>query len=151
MTIDLIFLIVTLAIGFYAVGIVWANEIDIFRSWQYIHDVADFRAVWHAHWIKLWVWGLIPVGLEFTFSIGLILFHPAGSPTWVIWGNFSCQLASLILTGLFWEQWQAKLYRDPQGSKSPYLGKILKTHWIRALLTTVYAFILLTWVLIVVP
>lgn len=146
---ELIFLVVNLAIGFYAVGIVWANEIDIFRSWQYIHETADFRAVWHAHWIKLWSWGLIPVAVEFAGSIGLIFFHPAGSPSWAIWGNFACQLLSIILTMLFWEQWQAKLYRDPLGSKSPYLTKILKTHWVRASLTTTYAIILLAWLIIV--
>ncbi len=145
------FLIVNLAIGFYAVGIVWANEIDIFRSWQYVHDAADFRAVWHAHWVKLWSWALIPVSLEFAGSIVLIFFHPAGSPAWAIWGNFTCQLASIVLAGFLWERWQAKLYKDPLGSKSPYLAKILKTHWMRASLTTAYAMILLAWVLIVSP
>ncbi len=146
---ETIFLIVNMAIGFYAVGIVWANEIDIFRSWQHIHDTTDFRAVWHAHWKKLWTWALIPVGLEFAGSIGLIFFHPAGSPAWGIWGNFTCQLASLVLTILFWEQWQARLYKDPEGSKSPYLAKILRTHWVRAVLTTTYAMLLLAWVILI--
>ncbi|MBN2151417.1 MAG: hypothetical protein JW839_08230 [Candidatus Lokiarchaeota archaeon] len=146
---EMTFLIVNLAIGFYAVGIVWANEIDIYRSWQHIHDTKDFRAVWHAHWTKLWAWGLIPVGLEFAGSIGLLFFHPAGSPAWAIWGNFTCQLASAVLTVPFWERWQARLYKDPLGARSPYLAKILKTHWVRASLTTVYAVLLLAWVIII--
>ncbi len=103
----LIFLLLNLALGFYAVGIVWANEIDIFRSWQHIRDTEDFRTVWHEHWRKLWAWGLIPVSLEFAGAIGLILYHPAGSPAWAFWGNFACQLGSIVLSMLFWERWQA--------------------------------------------
>ncbi len=148
---QMIFLIINLAIGFYAVGIVWANEVDIFRSWQHIHDVGDFREVWHAHWRKLWYWGLIPVGMEFAGAIGLIFFPPDGSPAWAIWGNFSCQLLSLVLTVLFWEQWQAKLSGDPLGPRSPYLAKIYRTHWVRASLTTAYAMILLAWVILLLP
>jgi hypothetical protein len=147
----IIFLIANLAVGFYCVGIVWANEIDIFRSWHYIRDVDDFQKVWHVHWRKLWYWGLIPIGMEFAGSIGLLIFHPDGSPLWAIWGNFTCQLLSLVLTVLFWEQWQAKLSRDPLGSQSPFLTKIFKTHWIRAMLTTTYAIILFVWVILLVP
>ena len=148
---QIVFLVINLSIGFYAVGIVWANEIDIFRSWQHIRDVDDFQTVWHVHWRKLWSWGLIPVGLEFAGSIGLILFHPEGSPSWAIWGNFACQLTSIVLTVLFWEQWQAKLSRDPLGARSPYLTKIYKTHWVRATLTTTYAILLLAWVILILP
>ena len=36
--------------------------------------------------------------------------------------------------------------KDPLGSASPYLAKILATHWIRTLLINAYAFILLLWV-----
>ncbi len=148
---QIIFLVINLSIGFYAVGIVWANEIDIFRSWQHIHNVDDFRKVWHEHWRKLWCWGLIPVGVEFAGSIGLILYHPVGSPLWAIWGNFACQLLSLVLTVLFWERWQSKLFHDPLGPRSPFLTKIYRTHWVRAVLTTLYAILLLIWVILLLP
>jgi hypothetical protein len=42
-------------------------------------------------------------------------------------------------------QWQAKLAKDPLGSRSPYLTKILATHWVRTLLINTDALILLVW------
>jgi NADPH:quinone reductase-like Zn-dependent oxidoreductase len=37
-----------------------------------------------------------------------------------------------------WGQWQKKLSGDPLSSESPYLAKILKTHWIRTSLISAY-------------
>ena len=34
---------------------------------------------------------------------------------------------------------------DERVAKSPYLAKILKTHWLRTLLINCYAFVLLIW------
>ena len=139
------FLIFNLALGFYNVGTIWAMEVDIFRSWKLVGT--DFRKVQEVHWKKLPYWIFTPVGLALVGSIVLIWYHPLGSPVWAIWGVFSFQTLSLILTAIFWGQWQAKLSKDSLGSQSPYLAKILKTHWIRTLLINIYAFILLVWVL----
>lgn len=49
----------------------------------------------------------------------------------------------LILILLFWGRWQARLADDPLGSRSPYLHRILRTHWNRTLLITSYAGFLL--------
>ena len=140
-----IFLIFNLALGFYNVGTIWAMEVDIFRSWKLVG--ADFRSVQEAHWKKLPYWIFTPVGLALVGSIVLIWYHPVGSPSWAIWGVFFAQTFSLILTALFWGQWQAKLSKDPLGSKSPYLAKILKTHWIRTILINAYALVMLIWVI----
>ena len=139
-----IFLILNLALGFYNVGTIWAMEVDIFRSWKLVK--ADFSRVQEAHWKKLPYWIFTPVGLALVGSIVLIWYHPAGSPVWAI-GVFLVQAISLALTAIFWGPWQAKLSKDPLGSQSPYLAKILRTHWIRTLLINLYAFILLVWVL----
>jgi len=66
-----------------------------------------------------------------------------------MWGNLGCQVSAILLTVAFREQWQASLARDPLGSHSPYPTKILATHWIRTLLTSGYAIIILAWVLAV--
>jgi hypothetical protein len=142
----IIFLILNLALAFYNVGTIWAMELDIFRSWKLVG--ADFHKAQEAHWRKLPYWIFTPVGLALFGSIILTWYHPAGSPAWAIWGVLLAQVISLVLTAIFWGQWQAKLSKDVLGTQSPYLAKILKTHWIRTLLINAYAFILLFWVLL---
>jgi ABC-type uncharacterized transport system permease subunit len=66
---------------------------------------------------------------------------------WAIWANLICQVLALVLTAVLWGQWQAKLSKDPLGSRSQYLTKIIGTHWIRTLLINAHAFILLAWAL----
>ena len=60
-------------------------------------------------------------------------------------GAPASQLASLVLTAATWGRWQAGLARDPRGPDSPYLAKILRTHWVRTVLITANAVILLAW------
>ena len=142
------FLTLNLALAFYNVGTIWAMEVDIFRSWKLVGT--DFHKVQEVHWKKLPYWIFTPVGLALIGSIVLFWYHPVGSPVWAIWGVFLAQALSLTLTAIFWGQWQAKLSKDALGAQSPYLAKILKTHWIRTLLINLYAFILLAWVLVLV-
>ena len=142
-----IFLFLNLALGFYNVGTIWAMEVDIFRSWKLI-SVEDFHNVQKTHWKKLPYWIFTPVGLALVGSIILFWYHPINSPIWAIWTVFLAQAISLILTGIFWGRWQAKLSQDPLGPKSPYLAKILKTHWVRTFLINLSAIALLVWVLI---
>lgn len=140
------FLLLNLALAFYNVGTIWAMEVDIFRSWKLVGREA-FHAVQGTHWRKLPYWIFAPVALAFTGSIALVAYHPAGSPEWAIWGNLACQAVSHLLTATMWGPWQARLGKDPLGPSSVYLGKILRTHWLRTLLINGYAFILLAWVL----
>ena len=142
------FLILNFALGFYNVGTIWAMEVDIFRSWKLVGG--DFHTIQETHWKKLPYWIFTPVALALLGSIALFFYHPAGSPAWAMWGTFIFQALSLVLTAVFWGQWQAKLSRDPLGSESPYLKKILKTHWVRTFLINAYAFTLLAWVIVIV-
>jgi hypothetical protein len=139
------FLLLNLCVAVYNVGTIWAHEVDIFRTWRLI-DPKDFPVVQTMHWRKLPYWIFAPVAFALAGGTALIWYHPAGSPAWAIWGNLVCQLLAVILTALFWGRWQAKLSQDPLGSQSPYLKRILATHWIRTLLITASAFILLAWI-----
>lgn len=139
-----VFLLLNLALSFYLVGAIWAHEIDIFRSWRLISR-QDFATIQSAHWHKLPYWIFIPLGLALLGSVALIWYHPAAAPAWAIWGSLSAQLASHVLTAMLWGPWQAKLSKDDLGPESPYLSKILSTHWIRTLLINTYAAILLAW------
>lgn len=138
------FLLLNLALAFYLVGAIWAMEVDIFRSWKLV-DPKDFPTVQSVHWHKLPYWVFAPLVLALIGSVVLIRFHPAGSPVWAVWGNLACQLTSHFLTTIMWGPWQGKLAKDKLGSASPYLAKILATHWIRTLLINAYGFILLAW------
>lgn len=142
----MIFLIVNLALGFYLTGAVWAHEVDIFRNWKVL-DLENFHRLQTVHWKKLPYWVFAPLAAALVCSIILIWHHPAGSPAWGIWGNLGCQVLADILSAIFWGPWQSKLSRDSAGSQSPYLAKFLRTHWIRTLLVSSYAFFLLFWVI----
>lgn len=138
------FLLLNLALAFYNIGTIWAHEVDIFRSWRLVAP-ESFHRIQTVHWRKLPYWVLLPVGLALAGSVGLIWYRPAGSPVWAVWSAPACQVAAHTLTALLWGRWQAKLSRDPLGSASPWLAKILSTHWIRTLLINGYGFILLLW------
>jgi hypothetical protein len=140
------FLLLNRALSFYLIGAIWAVEVDIFRSWKLI-GAKDFHMVQSAHWRKLPYWVFTPLALALAGSIALLWFHPAGSPAWAIWGNLGCQLASHVLTAIYWGRWQASLSEDDRGPASPYLARILATHWIRTLLINSYGLILLVWTL----
>jgi hypothetical protein len=133
-----------LALAFYNVGAIWAHEVDIFRSWRLV-DRAAFHRVQAVHWRKVPYWIFAPVGLALAGAIALVWVHPAGSPAWGIWGAVGFQLTSLVLTGALWGRWQAALSRDDRGPESPFLARILATHWIRTLLISASALVVLLW------
>jgi hypothetical protein len=137
-------LLLNLALAFYLVGAIWAHEIDIFRTWKLV-DVKDFGAIQSAHWKKLPYWVFAPLGLALVGSVALVVKHPMGSPAWAVWGNLAAQLTSHGLTAVMWGRWQGQLSHDERGSASPYLEKILATHWIRTLLINANAAIVLIW------
>jgi hypothetical protein len=116
------FLLLNLALSFYLVGAIWAHEVDIFRSWALI-GASDFRKVQSVHWHKLPYWVFAPLALALMGSVILVWFHPSESPSWGIWGNLACQIASHALTAIYWGKWQAKLSQDERGPASPYLKK----------------------------
>ena len=139
-----ILLLANLALSFYLTGAIWAVEVDIFRSWKLV-DPKDFPTVQEVHWRKLPCWVFAPLALAVIGSLALVRYHPTGSPDWAIWGNLGCQLASLLLTALFWGRWQARLSKDSAEPRSIYLAKILRTHWVRTVLINACAFIMLAW------
>ena len=139
-----VFLLLNLALAFYNVGTIWAHEVDIFRSWKLI-SAADFPRVQQAHWRKLPYWVLAPVGVSFVGAVVLIGYHPVGSPSWAVWAGLGCQLSAHVLTAATWGRWQARLSRDPLGPTSPWLTRILATHWIRTALINAYGAVMVIW------
>jgi hypothetical protein len=131
--------VINLCLAFYNVGTIWANEVDIFRSWKLL-DNATFHKVHAVHWHKIPFWIFIPYALFFAVSILLVWYPAPGSPAWAVWGNLACFVLAIALTGAFWAPWQAKLESDnTTGGRSPWLKKILDTHWIRVVLVNASA------------
>ena len=126
-TMTLFLLVFVLA--WYNVGTIWAHEVDIFRTWRLV-PLAAFHRVQSVHWHKLPYWVFLPVGLTIAGSVLLAWRHPDLIPGWAVLANAGCQLLSAILTAVFWGLWQAALGRDPAGPASPYLTRILRTHWL---------------------
>lgn len=139
---SVLFLLV-FALAWYNVGTIWAHEVDIFRTWRLV-PAAAFHKVQSSHWHKLPYWVLVPVGLTLTGSFVLIWHHPVAIPRWALVGNAGCQLLSAALTAVLWGPWQSALSRDTAGPASPYLKRILRTHWIRVALITAGGLCLLT-------
>ncbi len=137
-----IFLILNLVLAFYNVGTIWSMEIDIFRTWKLL-DPKTFPVVQYTHWKKLPFWIFIPIGLAFAGSVVLLWYRPNNIPMFEIWIVLGFQIISHFLTAVFWGPWQAKLSKDELGSESPFLEKILKTHWIRTALINAYGFMFL--------
>jgi hypothetical protein len=144
------FLVLNLALAFYDVGAIWAHEVDIFRSWRLV-EPANFHHVQRAHWKKLPYWVFVPVGLSLIGAVALIWYHPPQSPAWAVWTALACQLAAHIGTAVYWGPLQARLSQDSRGSASPYLERILSTHWLRTLFINSYAFVLFWWTVRVLP
>ncbi len=138
------FLLLNRAIALYNVGTIWSHEIDIFRSWKLV-GAGEFHRIQEVHWHKLPYWVLAPFGLALLGSFALVGSHPPMSPACGIWTNVIAQVLALVLTGLFWGRWQARLSQDLAGPRSHYLQAILRTHWVRTLLITVAALALLLW------
>ena len=138
------FLLLNVALAFYNVGTIWSHEIDIFRSWKLVGP-GEFHRIQEVHWHKLPYWALTPFGLALLGSFALVAYHPPMAPAWGIWTNVVVQVLALVLTGLFWGRWQARLSHDSAGPRSQYLDVILRTHWVRTLLINVAALALLLW------
>jgi hypothetical protein len=140
-----VFLLANVALAFAVAGFVWAHQVEVFRSWRLI-DAKSFRAVHDAHWRALAVW-VVPIGLGLAGSIALIWYHPAGTPAWAIRAAVLCQVVTQVLTLLFWGRWQAQLRVESNGPDSPVLARLVRTHWMRAVLVSAYAAILIVWMM----
>lgn len=138
-------LLITFALSFYGLGLIWAIETLIFPGWALLPDLPTFEKVRGAHWKIIPYLVFIPIGLLFVLTIALLWYMPLLP----IILAFFFQLFSHILTGLTFGRWQARIAIEHQGPNSPFLKKILATHWIRTTLVTLNAAALLWAVLIV--
>jgi hypothetical protein len=135
-------LLVAFALGAYGTGLIWAMELSVFRSWQLIGDPGSFDRVRAAHWRQVPYYVFAPIGVLFIATIALLVHHPPSVAATPLWTSFALQLASHVLTGMTWGRWQARIALEHQHRDSPYLARIVRTHWIRTALVTLNMFAL---------
>jgi len=140
---SIILLLSTVALSFYGVGVIWAMELDVFRTWALLNDVEELNRVRGAHWKKLPYFVFVPIGLLLILNIALFWYHPATTPLFLVGLALGIHLLSDVLTAFMWGRWQGQLTFEHHGPDSPLLARLIKTHWIRTLLVTSNGIILL--------
>ncbi len=129
-------LVLTLAASCYSVGTIWMVQIG-YLLWPYVAP-GDFKPYHQAWWFKL-IPVVFPVAaVALCGAFAMIWWRPEGVTTSTLWLCLGSQLASYILTGMFWGRWQAQVRfaRLPEGSLDPLFTKIISTHWLRVALLT---------------
>jgi hypothetical protein len=129
-------LVLTLAASSYSVGTIWMVQIG-YLLWPYVAP-GDFKVYHEAWWFKL-IPVVFPVAAVALFgALAMLWWRPEGVRSATLWVSVGSQLASYILTGLFWARWQAQVNfaRLPDGSFDPIFEKIMSTHWLRVALLT---------------
>jgi hypothetical protein len=132
-----LFLLLNTALAFYAVGLIWTQDVNVFRPWKLL-NYDDFMKVRRAYWKTTPYLVFIPVGLSLIGAITLIWYHPEKVSTNLVYIAVSTHLLIDITTALSWGQWQARIARGKAGPDSLLLDKLVRTHWIRAIMVTIY-------------
>src|SRR5882724_11222171 len=112
-------LLITLALSFYGLGLIWAVEAIIFPSWALLPDLPTFEKVRGAHWKTIPYLVFIPIILLFVLTIALLWYMPSLP----IILAFFFQLLSHISTGFTFGRWQRRIAIEHQGPDSPFLKK----------------------------
>jgi hypothetical protein len=130
-------LLVTSALGLYAVGNVWLVQLVCYRLWSHVGPREAFNyhlAWWHS------IWGVLfgPMAIVVFGAVALLCMRPTNLNVRLAWLG----LALLVLTGVGTAAWWAPLMARlvaPDGRISLHDYQLLmSTHWIRVALITGY-------------
>jgi len=83
------------------------------------------------HWRKLPYWVFIPVDYPLQAQSLYFRYHPDKNCDLGSMGRFATHFSHTFLLLFPGRHGRARLSKDPLGARSPYLKKILRTHWIR--------------------
>ena len=124
------FLLLNLAAAFYNVGAIWTRESERVQARKVSYRV------------------FIPVAAAPLGSLSAMLYHPAEWPIWPAWFGVACQVTALGVAVVFWRRGRANPSEDEPSLENPPLGMRRSPHWIRAVLITSYAIVLLGWIVV---
>ncbi len=142
-------LLVTLAVSWYNVAVIWLMQILIYPSWAFI-PTADFGHAQGYHFVRLFIVVFPQAALATLGALALLRWRPPGIPKAALWLGLGIQLSLWLLTALLWGRWQGQIALGdaPPGSLGPanveLYHLLVTTHWLRVALITAYG-ILVFW------
>lgn len=138
-------LLLTLALSFYNVGIIWVMQVHIYPLFGLVGE-EEWVPYHTVHWHRIWGVVFVPAGLTLLGAILLLFFRPEAVPTWSLWLGLGVQVVLYALTAMVWAPMQVRLSKGNKLHPEVY-ETLLRTHWGRVALITVYA-MLMFWITI---
>ena len=133
-------LLVTTAVGWYNVGVVWLLQRHVFPGFEFVGS--DEWPEYHGHhWQAIKYVVFAPAGLAFVGSVLLNRTPPEGVPRWATRFGLALQTMVLALTGVLWGPMQVQL--DRAGNAPELVRRLVRTHWIRTALVTLFGLLTL--------
>jgi len=134
-------LLLTLALSFYNVGIIWLMQVHVYPLFKLVGE-DEWTAYHTAHWHRIWGVVFVPAGLTLLGTILLMFFRPEGVSGWSFWLGLGIQVVLYALTAVVWAPMQVRLSEG--GRFHPRVHEtLLRTHWGRVVLITLYALLVL--------
>ena len=133
-------LLVTLAFTLYMTGMIWSMHVFEYPLFASV-GAEEFAAYHAAHNRRLPFFVILPSFLALASAIGLVWVHPAGMPGWLLVLVVALDLAVIVSTIV----WQAPLHArlDREGYAAEVIGTLIRSNWIRTILWTLNALLLL--------
>ena len=130
-------LLVTSALGLYAVGNIWLVQLGCYRLWPHVGQREAFNyhiAWWHS------IWGVLfgPMAIVVLGAVALPWVRPSNLNARLVWLGLALLVLTAIGTGAWWAPLMARLV-TPDGRMVLHDYQLLmSTHWIRVTLITAY-------------
>jgi hypothetical protein len=130
-------LLVTSALGLYAVGNVWLVQMVCYRLWPLVgpHEAFDYHiAWWHS------IWGVLfgPSAMLALGAVALLWVHPSNLNVRPVWLGLALLVLTSIGTATWWAPLMARLVAPDGAMLLRDYQLLMSTHWIRVALITAY-------------
>ena len=134
--------IVTLALSLYMTGMIWSMQILEYPLFALVGP-KEFPAYHQRHNRGLPLLVILPSLAAFTSAVVLIVTRPKRLPLWASIVVVVLDLLIIIATAVREVPLHAQL--DREGSQAPLIRQLVQGNWIRTVLWTAKAILLLVW------
>lgn len=130
-------LLITSALGLYAVGNVWLVQLVCYRLWPQVGQLEAFNyhiAWWHS------IWGVLfgPMAIVVLSAVALLWKRPSNLNARLVWLGFALLVLTGIGTGAWWAPLMARLVTPDGRMALRDYQLLMSTHWIRVALISGY-------------